>query len=126
MPKCYLVSLRLPNMGMLDHGLFTPVGTLFDQRDRSMADALPHIEVVAKRSFHRIQAQMDDPITMESEFHKFVYANKNERRKYGDRLVGFFPVTPHHRPVGRSQTDDRMHGIQSYLVYDIEDNHLID
>lgn len=123
MPKCYLVSLRLPEVGVIEREALTPVGTLLDRTSADFIDILPHVEMVAKRSYHKIQSEMADPMTMENEFHKFVHANKTETTKYGNKLVGFFPVTHCHRTVSRSATDDRIASVEAYLVYVVDDNH---
>lgn len=126
MPRCYLIALRLPQLGMLGLGGLTPIGTLIDNSRRDFVDVLPHIEMVAKRSYHKIQSQMADPVTMANQFHHFVRANKQEQMRYGDKLIGFFPLTPPGRLVGKSQTDNRVHETEAYLVYEVEDNHVLD
>lgn len=126
MLNCYLVCLKLRDAGVVEREAFTPVGTLIDRGERDLVEALPHIEVVAKRTYHRILSEMDDPVTMEGEFHRFVYANKVEQGIYGAKLLGFFPVTHNHRTVGRSHTEDRIASSEAYLVFAVEDNHEID
>lgn len=126
MQKCYLVVLRLPEIGMLGLSALNPVGTLFDRHGRDVVDVLPHIEMVARRSYHKIQAQMDDPVTMVNQFHHFVSANKQEQLRYGATLIGFFPIVPEHRKLGRSHGDNRIHDVEAYLVYVVDDNHEID
>lgn len=128
MPRSYLVSWRLADDGdAVVREALTPIGTVVDRGGRyDLIDLLPYIEVVAKRSYHKIQSEMDDPITMENEFHKFVHANKTEQGKYGARLIGFFPVLSTALRVTRSQTEDRIAKIEAYLVYEVEDYHEVE
>lgn len=123
MPICYLITWRLPEVSEAERNMLWPVGVMLDKSGRDLIDALPHIEVVARRSYHKIQSQMNDPSMMEHEFHKFVMANKVEQAHYGSRLIGFFPILSQHRMVGKSHSEDRIANVEAYLVFHVDESH---